>query len=531
MQRPQTPQGGGIEPGEYLKGVTLYPSKRGEDQRPVQTTQAASKRAKTWLLPPAATAVLGESATAYHKLVEFERRADLSLKHYRLELEARLRGAGIGPNGEMINKYPACQLPPIVRIMQLAVHFQQEPSVDPMGPTRWTFRLWGKFTDDEEETIDLSRVLARARIELIGSNPPVAVDWAAQNGRAVHSLTIQRSTMLAPEVQAMITVHTKQSNGPSQAVYVMKPLADFLHHPVHSMLPFKQVVEMVWGIIKEQRLHEPERRNAARGATIAMRGWAPLMRLLGLPPEQNPECIPLQEVMKALRAHVRLAEDVPMQVLHHLKPADPSQGVYEVQIYDMDPLMQSMHALVGQLKQTTGPRATSANGELGALDAQLRSTLDKLRQHSLKRTWLRALLYEPNSASTSASTSASASTSTPANAPAPAAAAASSSAGTSTADAAGSSSADAAAPPPAAADGASAASPSSGAAAAGSTLPDGTKLRSLEDFAQALLDAQLHVTSNALTPAQLRPSNTPGLTDDVLENAVKSYLRGGVGSG
>ena len=56
----------------------------------------------------------------------------------------------------------------------------------------------------------------------------------------------------------------------------------FVPHPVHSMLPFKQVVEMVWGIIKEQRLHEPERRNAARGATIAMRGWAPLMRLLGL---------------------------------------------------------------------------------------------------------------------------------------------------------------------------------------------------------------------------------------------------------
>ena len=532
MQRPQTPQGSS-EPGlEVLKGVTLYPHKRGEDQRPVQTTQAASKRAKTWLLPPAAVSVLGESATAYHKLVEFERRADLSLKHYRLELEARLRGAGIGPNGEMINKYPASQLPPVLRIMQLCIHFQQEPSADPMGPTRWTLRLWGRFTDEEEETIDLTRYLARARIEIIGSNPPVAVDWVSQNGRATHSLTIQRATMLGPEVQAMITVHTKQSNGPSQAVYLMKPLAEFLHHPPQSMVPFRQVVEMVWGIIKEQRLHEPERKNAPRGSTIALRNWGPLMRLLGLPPEQNPEFIALHDVMKLLRAHVREAVEMPLQMLHHLKPADPTQGVYEVQVYDMDPLMSSMHEMVGKLKQSTGPRA---NGELNALDAQLRSTLDQLRQHSLKRTWLRALLYEPTS---SASASASASTSTPAAAPAAAPATATSSpagtstadaAGTSTADAGGTSSADAATPPPAAADGASAASTSSGVAPAGTTLPD-SKLRSLKDFAKTLLDAQLHVTSNALTPAQLRPANTPGLTDEVLKNALKAYLRG-AGSG
>ena len=412
MHRLQTPQGGTIEPGEYLKGVTLTASKRGEDQRPVQTTQVASKRAKNWLLPPAALPVLGESAIAYHKLVEFERRADLTLKHYRTDLEARLRGAGIGANGEMINKYPASQVHSIVRIMQLCVHFQQEPSVDPMGPTRWTLRLWGTYTDDDEETIDLSRVLTRARIELIGSNPPVAVDWVAQNGRAVHSLTIQRSSLLGAEVSAMITVHTKQSNGPNQAVYLMKPLADFLHHPAQSMLPFRQVVEMVWSIIKEQRLHEPDRRNLPRGSSVGLRGWAPLMRLLGLPTDGGHEYIALHDVMKVLRQHVTPAENIPMQVLHRLVPADSTQGVYEVQVHDMDPFMQSMHAMVGKLNQSTGSRAAAANGELNALDAQLRSTLDKLRHHSLKRTWLRALLYEPASASASA----------PAPAPAPASA-------------------------------------------------------------------------------------------------------------
>ena len=101
------------EPGETLKCCTLVGSKRVTDaeRQPVLGAAApagAAKRQRTQLLPAAAAAVLGESGTAYHKLVEFDRRVDVTLKQHRQGIEARLRGAGIGPNGEIVSAYPVC---------------------------------------------------------------------------------------------------------------------------------------------------------------------------------------------------------------------------------------------------------------------------------------------------------------------------------------------------------------------------------------------------------------------------------------
>ena len=126
-----------------------------------------------------------------------------------------------------------------------------------------------------------------------------------------------------------------------------------------------------------------------------------------------------------------------------------------------------------QLQQ--GPHRRQGS-TLAQLDAQLRGQLDQLRNCALKRQWLRSLLYEP----------------------APAAAAA-----------AGSSK-----PPEAEA---------GGAAAAG-----GGKLRSLEDFADALVASQRHASEHALTPAHLRPQGALGAkpTGDALRSAVQCFLRG-----
>ena len=46
------------------------------------------------------------------------------------------------------------------------------------------------------------------------------------------------------------------------------------------------MIELVWAYLKEHRLHEPERRNHARGASVALKPQSPLLRLLNIPEGQ-----------------------------------------------------------------------------------------------------------------------------------------------------------------------------------------------------------------------------------------------------
>ena len=101
------------EPGDTLKGTTLVGAKRGEAEASVvQAASSAEKRRRTWLLPPMAATVLGQSGAAYHKLVEFDKRVDLTIKHHRQTIEARLRAAGVGPNGEAVSSTPPVRCSP-----------------------------------------------------------------------------------------------------------------------------------------------------------------------------------------------------------------------------------------------------------------------------------------------------------------------------------------------------------------------------------------------------------------------------------
>ena len=155
------------DPGETLKCCTLVGEKRVADaeRQPVAAAGAAKRQRTQLLLPPAAVTVLGESATAYHKLVEFDRRVDVTLKHYRHALEARLRTAGVGPNGEMVSTYPVAPFHPVTRVLRLHVDFQHESALDPQLPasTRWMLRLWGVYADRPDVEVDLSRHLQGAR--------------------------------------------------------------------------------------------------------------------------------------------------------------------------------------------------------------------------------------------------------------------------------------------------------------------------------------------------------------------------------
>jgi hypothetical protein len=151
------------DPGETLKCCTLVGAKRvaKAERQPAAEAErqpaAAAKRQRTQLLPPAAVAVLGESGTAYHKLVEFGRRVDLTLKHHHQALEARLRAAGVGPKGEIVSAYPAAPFHPVTRILRLHVDFQHESALDPQLPTstRWMLRLWGVYADRSGTRYDL----------------------------------------------------------------------------------------------------------------------------------------------------------------------------------------------------------------------------------------------------------------------------------------------------------------------------------------------------------------------------------------
>ena len=137
--------------------------------------------------------------------------------------------------------------------------------------------------------------------------------------------------------------------------------------------------------------------------------------------------------------------------------------------------------------------------QLAALDARLRDTLEQLRTSSLRRAWLRALLYEP----------------------AGAAAAGGGAATTAAGGAAGDAATGGAAAVTAAAGGVAAA----GAAAADGAERGGT-LRSLEGFAEALLATQRHVSTHALSPAQLRARGGGLGGDAAVRGAVQAYLRG-----
>ena len=190
------------DPGDTLKGCTLVGAKRlVEAEKPVVAAgQIAAKRQRTLLLPPAATALLGETATAYHKLVEFDRRLDLTVKHHRSTIEARLRAAGVGPNGETISAFPVAPFPPLARVLRLYVEFTQDAAVDPIqhaqqpGAMPWTLRLWGVNAHNEEAgAVDLSRHFLKIHISFVGSNPPVVVDWQPQ-GRPTPVLSVTRLT-------------------------------------------------------------------------------------------------------------------------------------------------------------------------------------------------------------------------------------------------------------------------------------------------------------------------------------------------
>ena len=250
------------DPGETLKCCTLVGAKRVADaeRQPAAaaTTAGAAKRQRTQLLPPAAVAVLGESGTAYHKLVEFGRRVDVTLKHHRQALEARLRTAGVGPNGEIVSAYPVAPFHPVTRILRLHVDFQHESAHDPQLPasTRWMLRLWGVYADRPDVEVDLARHLVSASIQLPGSNPPVAVEWAPRPGAPNTVLVVSRISQLPPDRTAHVTVKVRQLTGPTQGVTLLPPLAEALGHPKESMMPFRQVrgkgvgaggVRSVWG--------------------------------------------------------------------------------------------------------------------------------------------------------------------------------------------------------------------------------------------------------------------------------------------
>ena len=233
------------EPGETLKCCTLVGAKRvaeAERQPAAAAAAGAAKRQRTQLLPAAAVAVLGESGTAYHKLVEFGRRVDVTLKHHRQALEARLRAAGVGPNGEIV-AYPVAPFHPVTRILRLHVDFQHESALDPQLPTstRWMLRLWGVYADRPDVEVDLSRHLIGATIHLPNSNPPVSVEWAPRPGAPNTVLNVSRISQLPPDRTAHVTIKVRQLTGPTQGVMLLPPLAEALGHPKDSMMPLRQV--------------------------------------------------------------------------------------------------------------------------------------------------------------------------------------------------------------------------------------------------------------------------------------------------
>ena len=169
-----------MKPPESLS-ATLVGSKRtfGADEPHAASVSAPSvlsaKRQRCWLLPFSSTTPLLESVTCYHKLVEFEQRMDVTIKHHRQFIDARLRAVGLARSGETAIPYPVAPLNPIVRVLRFHVDVQQDTSFDQQ--TRWVLRLWGSMPDGEDESADLSHHLLKVGIQTMGCNPPVAIDW------------------------------------------------------------------------------------------------------------------------------------------------------------------------------------------------------------------------------------------------------------------------------------------------------------------------------------------------------------------
>jgi len=266
-------------------------------------------------------------------------------------------------------------------------------------------------------------------------------------------------------------------------VLLLRPLAEILAHPIDSPLPFRQVVELVWAVVKEHRLQEPERRNCPRGSTVALKSMPALMRLLGLPEGVNAGSLQVTDLIKYLRQHVRPADGVPVQIVHRFNP--PEKIAYDVQFHEQDPMSQ-------EICQSFTATATAPE-QFATLDAELRATLDQLRTRALKRSWLRSLLHKPGSAAA---------------------------VGSMAVDYGG-----AAVHYRAGSDGAEGSGAGSHEGADSSSDSYGGALRSLEALAPALLEAQAHVNRHALTPAARQPRGTVLRGDSAVRSAVPAFFK------
>ena len=110
-----------------------------------------------------------------------------------------------------------------------------------------------------------------------------------------------------------------------------------------------------------------------------------LAAALGVPPDQR--SLNLTELPKALVAHLSLYE--PLAIQHPLTPGQ-HRTTHELLLSEPEPLHQQRAATL----RTLAAHAAGRPAASAPLDADLEASLTQLRRAAAKRSWLRALLYE-----------------------------------------------------------------------------------------------------------------------------------------
>ena len=165
----------------------------------------------------------------------------------------------------------------------------------------------------------------------------MAVQWVPRPGAPNTVLSVSRISQLPPDRTAQIAIKVRSNvASPTQGVLLRTPLAQALGHPKESVLPFRQVVELVWAYVKEYRLHEPERRNHPRGSTLALKaqspssGYWPRWSGAGVAPHTG-----VDAAYQSARGSRRGPQSQHHQFTHRL---DGKPTAYELQYYDTEPL-------------------------------------------------------------------------------------------------------------------------------------------------------------------------------------------------